>query len=117
MHTWRRLAVTFFIVALAAAASYGALSKPGPAEVFMLCLAPLAAAWAGALIGGFADWKRYGRSPLTPIFGARFGWVYGRRFWVRLALLFAAAWAVFIVIAVAVAFAVNAMEEIRPFLS
>ena len=117
MHTWSRLAAAFFAAALAAAVFIGALTKTGPAEVFLLCLAPFAAAWAGALVGGFLDWKRHGRSPFTPLLGGRFGWFYGRRYWARLALEFAASWALFIAFAVAVAVLSGAMGEVRPFLS
>ncbi len=117
MHNWQRLAAAFFVVAAIAAAAYGALRTAGPAEVFLLCLAPLAAAWMGALVGGWLDWKLHGRSPFSPVFGPRFGWFYARRFWLRFAALFAAAWALFIAFALAVAVAAKAMEEVRPFLS
>ena len=117
MHIWLKLATSFFVVVSVAAISIGVATKAGRAEAFLLALAPFAAAWAGALVGALADWKRYGRSPLAPLFKTRFGWFYGRRLWFRLALGFAFAWAAFIAVALAVSAAASATDEIRSFLS
>jgi len=75
----------------------------------------LAAGWLGALVGGLADWMRYGRSPLEPLFKDRFGWYYGKKCWFRFALVFGAGWAVFVLVTVAAAAALGAFEEARAF--
>lgn len=91
--------------------SHGGARPDAVVYVFII----LAAGWLGALLGGLADWMRYGRSPLEPLFKDRFGWYYGKRCWFRFALAFGAGWAVFVLLTVAAAAALGASEEARAF--
>ncbi len=84
-------------------------SCKGQAELFDVFLLMLFAGWAGALLGGILDLVIRRRSPLEPFFPGC--WLYRRGFWFRLMLLMPAAWAAFIVVAVAAAFFSGAKKE------
>ena len=109
---WRR----FVLVSFAAGAGAGAYyylsgGNRGPAELFVAGLIAAGSAWLGALLGGFFDWMRLGRTGLEPLFPGRFPWFYRQRYWRRFALVFAAAWTIFVLLAASVAMLAGEKEE------
>jgi len=52
-----------------------------------------------------------GRTGLEPLFPGRFPWFYRQRYWRRFALVFAAAWTIFVLLAASVAMLAGEKEE------
>ena len=114
---WQKLSFALSGIAASAVGYYLATHGTGPAEFFTAFLILIFSGWIGALIGALVEWKR-GRSPLTPLFkGEGFGWYYKRRYWFRFAIMFAAAWIGFLLLAESVALVAGEKEEARLFLT
>ena len=115
---WQKASLLFFAGGAGYALYlYFSVGGSGAPEAFTGFLIAGFAAWLGAAIGIFIDWKVTGRSPFSPFFKGSFDWYYKSRYWFRFGILFGAAWVGFLAFAEALALAVGEKEEALLFIT
>ncbi|MGA2193133.1 MAG: hypothetical protein ABSG42_07130 [Nitrospirota bacterium] len=109
---WQKSVMVFGAVGLPASVFYYCTrTGPEPADLSIAALILIAFLWTGVFLGAALEWARYGISPLEPLMRNRDMWFYRQRFWLRFAILFAFAWACFVLIAAGSAVAIGEVDE------